>query len=110
MWPDGVIPFGMERVALDVEGSHFGVGDFDAFFVQVVVEFAANREACLGRCRRDQFDDRQPAGQGPTPPILRNRAEQAVFDLVPLGCAGRIMADGNGQARLVGELLQFDLP
>ena len=42
----------MERVTFDVEGSHFGVADFDGFFVQIVVEFTANREACLGRGRR----------------------------------------------------------
>jgi hypothetical protein len=68
----------MERVALDVEGGHFGVADFDAFFVQIVVEFTANRKARLGRGRGDQLDDRQPARQGPTPPVLRDRAEQAV--------------------------------
>ena len=100
----------MERVALDVEGGHFGVADFDAFGVEIVVEFTANREACVGRGRRDQLDDRQSARQGRTSPVLRDRAEQAVFDLVPLGCARRIMADGNGQACLVGELLQFDFP
>jgi hypothetical protein len=33
----------MERVALDVEGGHFGVGDFDAFGVRIVFEFTANR-------------------------------------------------------------------
>jgi len=41
----------MERVALDIEGGHFGVADFDAFGVEIVVEFTANREACLGRSR-----------------------------------------------------------
>ena len=100
----------MERVALDVEGGHFGVADFDAFSVEIVVEFTASREARLGRSRRDQLDDRQSARQGPTPPVLRDRAEQPVFDLVLLGCARRIMADGNGQVCLVGELLQFDFP
>ena len=50
----------MERVALDVEGGHFGVADFDAFGVEIAVEFTANREACLGFSCRDQLDDRQP--------------------------------------------------
>jgi len=38
----------MEWVALDVEGCHFGVADFDALDVGIGVEFAANREAFLG--------------------------------------------------------------
>jgi hypothetical protein len=87
-WPDGVIPFGMERIALDVEGGHFGVGDFDAFGVRIVVEFTANREACLGYGRRDQLDD----------------ANRLVSGWL------RIVTDGDRQPCLVGELLQFDLP
>jgi hypothetical protein len=30
-WPDGVIPFGVEVLALDGQAAHHGVGDFDAF-------------------------------------------------------------------------------
>ena len=62
----------MERVALDVEGGHFGVADFDAFSVEIVVEFTANREARLGRSRRDQLDDRRLARERPTAPVLRD--------------------------------------
>jgi len=60
-WLYGVIPLGMERVAFDVEGGHFGVADSDALLIGVGVELAANRQARLRRGRRDQFDDRRPA-------------------------------------------------
>jgi hypothetical protein len=100
----------MEGVAFDVEGCHFGVADSDALFIGVGVEFAADRQARLGRGRCDRFDDCRPARERPATPILRDVAEQAVFDLVPLGCAGRIMAHDDGQSGLIGELLQFDLP
>src|SRR5271154_5366863 len=89
---DGVIPLGMEGVAFDVEGRHFGVADSDALFIGIGVEFAADRQSRLGCGRRDQLDDRRPAGERPATPILRDVAEQAVVDLVPLGCAGRVMA------------------
>ena len=46
---DGVIPFRMERVTLDIEGRHFGVGDFDALFVGAGIELTADRETRLGR-------------------------------------------------------------
>src|SRR5277367_5639224 len=107
---DGVIPLVMEGVAFDVEGRHFGVADSDALFIGIGVEFAADRQSRLGCGRRDQLDDRRPAREWPATPILRDVAEQAVFDLVPLGCAGRIMADDDGQSGLIGELLQFELP
>jgi hypothetical protein len=81
----------------------FGVADFDAFLVCVGVEFAADGQTLLGRGRRDQFDDRRPTGERATAPILCDGAEQAMFDLVPLRCAGRIVADADGQSGLVSE-------
>ena len=107
---DGVIPFGMEGVAADVESSHFGVADFHALGVGVFVEFAAHGEAGLRCRRRDQFDDRRSAGQRTPAPVLRDVTEKAMLDLVPLRRAGRIMANGDGQSGLVGEFLQFELP
>ena len=38
---DGVILLGMEGVAFDVEGCHFGVADSEALFIGVGVEFAS---------------------------------------------------------------------
>src|ERR1700691_4656240 len=109
-WLDGVIPFGMERIAFDVERRYFCIADLDAFFVGVGVEFAADSQALLGRGRRDQLDDRRLTRERPTAPVLGDMAEQAVLDLVPLRRAGRIVANADGQSRLVGQLLQFDFP
>ena len=81
---DGVIPFGMEGIAADVESSHFRVADFHALGVGVFVEFAAHGEAGLRCRRRDQFDDRRSAGQRTPAPVLRDVTEKAMLDLVPL--------------------------
>ena len=97
----------MERVALDVEGGHFRVTDFDAFGVKIIVEFTANCEACLGRSRRDQLDDRRSARQGRTSPVLRDRAEQSVFDLVPL-CAVATYAERSNAQEPYGSCLKDD--
>src|ERR1700677_4155957 len=91
-WLDGVIPFGMERIAFDVERRHFCIADLDAFFIGVGVEFAADGQARLGRGRGDQLDDRRLTRERPTAPVLGDMAEQAVLDLVPLRRAGRIVA------------------
>src|SRR5271163_3835940 len=65
-WLDGVIPFGMERIAFDVERRHFCIADLDAFFIGVGVEFAADGQARLGRGRGDQLDDRRLTRERPT--------------------------------------------
>ena len=46
----------------------------------------------------------------PAAPGLREVAEQAVLDPVPLRCARRIMVDVEHEPGLVGEPLQLDLP
>jgi hypothetical protein len=76
----------MERVATHVETFHLGVGDLDAFLVDPRIEGALNFEPGLGGCRRDDLDDGGVVSERPTAPILRDAAEQAVLDLVPL-CA-----------------------
>ena len=70
------------------------------------VECALNFEAGLCRCRRDEFDDGSVVCEL-FAPVLRDTAEQAVFDLVPFRSAWRIMPDLDREAGLVGELLQL---
>jgi hypothetical protein len=56
------------------------------FLVDPCVECALNFEPGLGRCRGDELDDGSVVCERPAAPVLRDAAEQAVFDLVPL-CA-----------------------
>src|SRR5579859_5532566 len=63
-----------------------------------------------GRGRRDELDDDLVADEGLAPPVLADRAEQAVLDLVPLARPGREVADGDLETRLVGQLLELELP
>src|SRR5271168_2837036 len=44
---DGVIPLGMEGVAFDVEGRHFGVADSDALFIGIGAELHCRRRSKL---------------------------------------------------------------
>ena len=59
-------------------------GHLDAFLVGPRIERALDFEP--GRCRRraDQFDHGEMVCQRPAAPVLRNLAEPAVRDLVPL--------------------------
>src|SRR6266436_7764081 len=100
----------MECVALDVERLHLGIADFDALFVGRGIECALDFQAGFGRRRSNQLDYRHAIDEWSSAPSLRDVAEQAVLDLVPLRRARRIVMDVEHEARLVGELLQFELP
>src|SRR5258706_13399762 len=100
----------MEFIAPDVEHFHLGIADFDALFVGRGVERALNFQAGFGRRRSNQLDYRHAIDEWSSAPSLRDVAEQAVLDLVPLRRAGRIWMDLEHQARLVGGLLWLDLP
>src|SRR5712691_6496645 len=76
---DGVVPFRMECVALDVEGLHLGIADFDAFFVGRGVERALDVQAGFGRRRSNQLDCRHAIDEWPPAPGLRDVAEQAML-------------------------------
>src|SRR3954449_2343143 len=56
-WADGVVPFRVEGVGVEVEGCHLLVGDLDALWVGGGVEFAADGQAGLGGGVADEFDD-----------------------------------------------------
>src|SRR5271166_2020540 len=107
---NAVIPFWMERVAGYVEARHFRVGDLDALCIGVAIEPAGNLQTGFRRGVGDQCDDDEEAGQRHGAPVLRDVAEHAMLDLVPLRCPRRIMADHDDQTGFVGELLERQLP
>lgn len=45
-----------------------------------------------------------------TGPVGTDQIEHAMLDQIPLGGARRIMVDGDNQAKLIGQLLQFEPP
>ena len=100
----------MEFIALDVERFHLGIADFDALFVGRGIESALDFQAGFGLRRSNQLDDGHPIDEWSPAPSLRDVAEQAVLDLIPLRRARRIMMDVEHEACLVGELLQLDFP
>ena len=74
----------MEVVAGDAQRLHLGVADLDALLVDAGIECALDLQSGFCGRRADQLDDGEAIGQGPTAPVLRDVAEHAMFDLVPL--------------------------
>src|SRR5207302_10629635 len=78
--------------------------------IEVVVDLAADGEACLcGGCG-NQIDDDAIADERLGAPVLTDEGEQAVLNLVPLAGARRQVVDDDVDAKLVGQLLQLALP
>jgi hypothetical protein len=47
----------VERVAREIDSGELGVGNFDAFWIFLFIQFGAYFEAGVGCRRRDQLDD-----------------------------------------------------
>ena len=80
------------------------------FGIEVGVEFAADRQAGVGRGGADQIDDDAIADQRLGTPVHADEREQAMLDLVPFAGAGWQMMDSDLNAEFVGQSLQLALP
>ena len=107
---DGVVPLGANVVSLELDAFEFGVGDFDFLGVVAGVESGGDFQAGFGGGAANQGQQFAESSQGFTGPVQRDETEEPMFDPIPLRGARRIVAHGDRQARLGGELLQFALP
>src|SRR5713101_953253 len=107
---EGVIPFAMERISLEIQASQFLIADLAAFFIAFVVESGRDSQAGFRFRVPDEVDDGHTVEQWPATPILGNEAEHAVLDLIPLACARRKMRDVNRQVEGIGKPVQFGFP
>ena len=92
----------MECVTSYVEGRHFRIGNLYPFGIGVGIEFALNFEASVRPRVGDQLDHGEAVGERRSAPVLRDVAEHAMLDLVPLRGPRRIVADLDDQAGFVG--------
>ena len=100
----------MEPVPGHPQCRELGIAYFDRGLIVVRVQCRLHHQAGTRPRAGDQLDDGLAAVQRPAAPVLRDEAEQAVLDLVPLARAGREVADDDLQARLVSQALQLDAP
>jgi hypothetical protein len=107
---NGVVPLAVKRVGLEVDLSDLLVGDAAPLGVATVVDLASHAQTGLRRGRRDEAHDDLMGDQRLASPVLRDEREEAVLDLVPLARTRRQVTHGDGEAQLVGEALQLELP
>ena len=107
---DRVVPLAVEVIALDADLLHLLVRHLDPFRIAVVVELALHPQAFPGRGRCNEVDDHLVTNQWLAAPVLTDKREQAMLNLVPLARPRWKVAYRNAQAEFVGKLLQFHLP
>ena len=92
-------------MALDLDSSEFGVGDFHTLWIFVFVQFGAHCDSGSRGSRGDQLNDGLEAAQGFSSPIEGDKGKQAMLDLVPLAGAGRQVGNRNRDMQLIGQQL-----
>jgi hypothetical protein len=90
---------------------HLRIGDLNAGGITLGDPTACDAEPCGGRGFTDELSDQRVGLKRDARPVFADLAEQAMFDGVPLGSAGRIVTDGDRQLPGVHPLLlQRPLP
>lgn len=78
--------------------------------IAATLEARFHPQPCAGFRSFDVLDHRLERPQRYTRPVQADVTEQPVLDRVPFRAAGRIVADGDGQAGEVAQLLQLRFP
>src|ERR1035437_4537547 len=100
----------MEGMTRELDGGERLIRYLHALGIFAFIQFGAHSESGCGTGRRDQLDDGPEAAQGLSAPIEDDKGKQTMFDLSPLAGPGRQVAYRDGDAQLIGQRLQFDLP
>ena len=100
----------MKPIALKVDSFHVVLRALAAGRIFAAIQPARHPQAFRRRRLGNELDHGFIVTQGFAAPIRRNKGKEAMFDLVPFACPGRKMADRQGQADLIRQGLQFQLP
>src|SRR5688572_10043167 len=105
-----IVPVAVKVTASQRQALHVGLRDLDSGGIAILVQPRLDAEPLAGSCASDEVDDRLEARQGLSSPVLRDVAEEPVFDLIPLARTRWEVADMDTKACLVGQILEFDFP
>ena len=100
-------PLGMPCIGGDVGGRHLLVGDADRLGTDVLVQYAAHRQAGPGGRGGDEVDDGEATDERLAAPSLGDMAEHPMLYLVPL-CAVETYAERSNAQEPYGSCLKDD--
>ena len=107
---NGIVPFSMKGVSVDVEGVHLIVGDLDSLGVLIFVEYGMNDKPLARLGIGDQVDDDLVAREQDPLPVHADMGEEPMLDFVPFRGSRREVAHPDRPADLVGKRLKLLLP
>ena len=94
---DGVIPVWASIMSLEIQTFHHVLGDFEAFSIDFLDEESRHFQSGLGSCATNISPHDFEGSQGLAYPIRTDRSKQSMFNRVPLGSAGWVVANRNVQ-------------
>src|SRR5215468_7602751 len=109
-WKDSIIPLSVEGVFLEMKLLHGLLRDLEPYRVRVLIQLAHDLQARLGRRGRNEVDHHLVAHQRFPAPILADKGEEAMFDLVPLARPRGEVAHRDRHPRLICQPLEFQFP
>ena len=74
-------------MALNVEGSHFGIADFDAFGIAALVDVASDGETGIGSSGADQLNNDLVADEQFAAPVLGDMGKEVVLVALERRCS-----------------------
>src|ERR1039457_2780591 len=98
---NGVIPFAMELVLLQVHSPNFLIRPLPAGRVFPAIQTTGYLEPFGSRRARNQIHDRLIISKRLAAPIRGDEREQSVFHLIPFAGARGKVTDGNRKARFI---------
>ena len=91
----------MPSVGGDVECRHLLIGDTDRLGIAALIQFATDRESCLGCRGGDEVYDAEATDERLAAPGLGDVAEHALLDLVPM-CAAETCEERSNAPKSYG--------
>src|SRR6201993_1580610 len=97
-------------MAGEIYSGKLGIGNRDALWIFVLIQFSAYLETGFGCGRGDQLHNGAERAQWLAPPVDGDERKQTMLNFVPFAGSWRKMTNRNRKLELVGELLKLDLP
>ena len=94
----------------EIELFHFLVGNFDFLLVDVSVKSCRHAQAALIGGASNGIEHQVETTQRLPGPVVGDRPEQAMFDVVPLRRTAWVVGNGDRKPVFVGPTLQFAFP